>query len=496
MAEGFVLLTSLNGPLFVAIGVASLVVAAGITLFATRGGDDPQPSNSDGTPAANPTATATATSTPPFADFGPTLTPEQLAQNPGFRPTPSPSPTQLPALTTIAGKPVRELTIGDPVDFPQDMVMLANLTCYGCAGGFNIHRVYRDASSELHVESVMPPVATGPRGGAEPYVHSFSNYGLYQFFAALCTGYCGGEGEPAPGSTLELWRSLDGGVAWVKVAGSLPLGSYLVGSGGGEVVVETPKQRTSQSAPLEYEYTWYPEPRPLVPPPAGLDNPRPHLSYTYGLMWFETGSRDPLTSDITFSNQGGRERTLQAPGESRLHWSIGGRYTWPKSYWIGSQPSYNTPHYVAITDSETGVLEAVYRTNSPDVRVADSIDGQRLIGNFHSIHPVQGIQQFFPALIDLNTGVIHQLRGLPPEGQQANRYTFPLEVYPGPVVRVNAGAGDCLNVRSQPSATSTSEGCYTDGVILTTPGEPVDGSWARVWGPSGPGWAAQEFLLP
>ncbi|HLB24655.1 MAG TPA: hypothetical protein VJP07_11220, partial [Dehalococcoidia bacterium] len=69
----------------------------------------------------------------------------------------------------------------------------------------------------------------------------------------------------------------------------------------------------------------------------------------------------------------------------------------------------------------------------------------------------------------------------------------------GAWVRVNAGEGDCLNARRQPSATNEFASvvmCLPDGFRGILGGNPqeADGLWW--WALAGAGWVAEEFLTP
>jgi len=65
------------------------------------------------------------------------------------------------------------------------------------------------------------------------------------------------------------------------------------------------------------------------------------------------------------------------------------------------------------------------------------------------------------------------------------------------VLRVATG-DDCLNVRTEPSTTAASLGCFADGVLLGLRGDgppPVVAGWLPVVTPAlEPGWVAEEFV--
>ncbi len=271
--EGALLFAATKGVVLAATAIVVAALGTGAILFLARdnnGGDTPADINS---------STATATPTTGFADFGPTLTPEELSKLPGYNPTPLPTPTILPKLTTIGGATVRQLTVGAPSDLPQNTTLYFNATCYACHGGINMHRAYRDAAGELHIDSIMPTLPANPPDGPVQRVTDWTSEGAGLVFALVCTGDCGAFSDPTPGSKVDLHRSRDGGISWQVVAVDLPMYSYLVGAGGGEVIVAT----SAGTGP--WKYAWYPEGRELRPPPGVPADAKPSLTPTHGLTW-------------------------------------------------------------------------------------------------------------------------------------------------------------------------------------------------------------------
>src|SRR5207253_1532440 len=68
-----------------------------------------------------------------------------------------------------------------------------------------------------------------------------------------------------------------------------------------------------------------------------------------------------------------------------------------------------------------------------------------------------------PVVVDLTNDTITPIAGLTP--QNAFAFILPLALLRGPFVNVS-GAGDCLNIRSQPTTASPAIGCFRDGVLL------------------------------
>lgn len=469
----------------IAVGVAAAVVAA-------NGGDGP-PAQDD-TPPIGSTTTATATPTSEFANFGPTLTDAQIASDPRYDATATPSPTVLPALSQIDGKPVRSLVPGDPVDFPKDLVLIYNVTRYGGHGGYDIYRSYVDQAGNVRTDSVMP--VDGARGGTEPYVQSFANAGIGTFFATVCDGLCGPEEDPTPGSILSLWRSLDGGMTWEVVVTEMPLESGLMGVNNGEVLIQVATRPTTAGGAMKLDYAWYPSGRPQVPP-AGFDTGYPFVSDALGVAWRRGGAAAPGMGSYATLFASGQSRVITTPDESRLQWHPSGLLWWPNVYWAGQQSREGSSNYFAITSSETGAVEHAFAVEGNDIRITARLEDGRLLGNAWFKDDVAKDGAFRPVIIDLDTATMHQVRGLPAgiaSLDASGAFTFPITAVEGKPRRVKVGSGDCLNVRNQPDTSSPTLGCYVDGVIFLQYGD-SGGAWVNVGAPDGQvGWASAEFL--
>lgn len=478
-----------------AAGTAAAIAIAGVASAIIFTGRDGSPA-SDDDPIALSTATSTptATPTPEFADFGPTLTDAEMAER-GHYPTPGPTATALPRLSDIDGKPVRDLVPGDPADLPDDLVLVYNVTCYGCGGGTNIHRAYRDATGTLRVDRLMPPI-DGPRGGPEPYVHSFANDGLGTMFAAICEGYCGGEGIAQPGSTLELWLSSDGGITWEPTGESLPLETFFMGATNGEVLAQT--VTFAADGGIIREYAWYPTKRPETPHP-GFEDGYPMVSGALVIWRDQSGSPgEGAYMDIAVN---GSKETVTAPREFLLVWRSLEYVLGEEMYWFGRQDGRPvTDLYFAVTNRRSGDVEHAFYIDGNDIRVTTVLADGRLLGNA-SYQDDSGTWAFRPVLIDLEAGTMHQVRGLPagaasldaPGGVSLGAHTFPRAVIYGTPRRVTTG-DDCLYLREQPDPSAATLGCYADGVLFFQSGE-ANGEWIPVRDPQGnAGWAAAEFL--
>lgn len=60
--------------------------------------------------------------------------------------------------------------------------------------------------------------------------------------------------------------------------------------------------------------------------------------------------------------------------------------------------------------------------------------------------------------------------------------------------RVNAGSGECLNVRIAPGRSAQSTGCVAHGTVVRLVQGPFDADGTSWWQLEGGGWVAGEFL--
>lgn len=70
----------------------------------------------------------------------------------------------------------------------------------------------------------------------------------------------------------------------------------------------------------------------------------------------------------------------------------------------------------------------------------------------------------------------------------------PATLEAGGTARVNAGRGDCLNLRTEPSRSARVIACLPDGTVVKVTGGPRQADGITWWQLNGAGWASGEFL--
>ena len=84
----------------------------------------------------------------------------------------------------------------------------------------------------------------------------------------------------------------------------------------------------------------------------------------------------------------------------------------------------------------------------------------------------------------------------PPSAPPPANPPTPPSLQPGGIATVNAGSGDCLNVRAAPGKSAAVVGCLPDGAVVRIARGPVEGDGIAWWQLDTLGWVAGEFLTP
>jgi hypothetical protein len=121
---------------------------------------------------------------------------------------------------SIATAETAPLTLGEEIDFPDDLLLIIENGCYACDGPpTGLSRVYRTGGGPVRTEVLFEPSGYG----ADAYITSFAvRLGATEIVVAVCVrAHCGPLGDPEEGSLTALLRSTDGGVTWQEI-GRLP----------------------------------------------------------------------------------------------------------------------------------------------------------------------------------------------------------------------------------------------------------------------------------
>jgi len=422
------------------------------------------------TPSASPGASATAP--PGSATAGPSATASGTA---------TAAPPTIPGVETVALKPGTQASIG------YGSIVYYSEGCFGCGRPHipSLSRAYRESSGTLKTDDLFASVLAKVPGA---YPHAFAaRWELNDFVVAMCTGYCGGEGEAQPGSTLRLFHSRDGGITWTEEPAKLPVTSFLAGFVGDEVLATAYDSPTAKP-----RYVLLPSGKD-VQPPAAAGDVEPVAVGAPGVAWIRKAVGGGLV------DASGRDILPGVPGMRMA------RVTPLQTGWF------------AIYSNETGEIGVVYDGTGKAVRalswgpsrylnVAGQVPAGQLVANIEladtfgfGVDAGSAVckqqQHIYATLINWGTtATVHPIIDL---GDCPNgRHRFVNAIVARETVRVVTGS-DCLNVRATASTTAEIRGCYADGVLLQRRLEgvtPVAG-WVAVLTPSGQsGWVSEAFV--
>lgn len=356
----------------------------------------------EGAPADQPDVTSTAA---PSASSSPSATASATPATPAATGTPIPG---------SAFQPVA-LTLASPQLLPAGWTLFGwHAPCYACGPSYADFRRWtsdgRTLASTFLFSFTQPP---GSASDSSSGVYTVAFGGNAQHVAAgLCTrGYCGGEGEPSADATAELFRSDDAGRTW-RSLGPLARGSFVVGFLGDEVVIRTAPGSADafvtsggrSLAPADFAPDW-------VVLQEGRDP-----------VWVRYGPDGHLRS--TYRDGGGAVSPPLPDVDAYLLGLTGfDGYVWEMhTADAGGQPTT----VLAIAD-RTGAVRRALRWDGRWWSLRYVAGGRYVAGygDDPSLGPAPA-----PLLIDLQTGTLTPLTGLP--RSQAETFTLPMAVIPTP----------------------------------------------------------------
>jgi hypothetical protein len=306
-------------------------------------------------------------------------------------------------------------------------------------------------------------------------------------------GYCGGVGQISPDAQTTIFRSTDRGVTWQEVERRDGAATLATLTQQGPLLNVT----TFENGTFDIKFRLVGSDE-VVRPPAGYEAA---FAQDRAIGWRKVGGYELINFDgsplLTLPDVG------LAPNQLPLLQPVavleGGLtlITWMDGPTPGEQY-----RYIGVMRGNT--LEKIFRAD-PTLQVGDWANQGLLVGNIVAsptdVNPSSSNNQgkLHPMMMDLHTGEIQLLELYGPAFSDAydlerNR----VRAYEaGPFLRVT-GAGDCLNVREQPSTTAPVVQCFADNVLLKDLNQDQQSggvTWRKVQTPTGKeGWASLEFL--
>lgn len=417
-------------------------------------------------------------------------TPAAGSPTPGA--TASPAPSETPSSTTVpnptgetvAGVPVSGLVFGTPGSLPVPLSVIVEKGCYQCDGptsGFE--RVTLDANGQLKVEKLNTPIPG----------YIFSQYwdpaGREHYLSVCSRGYCGGVGQVSSDAQTTVYQSKDGGVTWKSLAtfdGPVSIATF---TPAGPVLNRS--VYSSGSAQYRFELLGTNQDLPM---PAGAT---PEFVDARLIGWRLADGKTVQALDGT---------TLvvlpDVPMDQNSFRGIGIEGVLANGdiliSWLNRSATNSLQTYIGVV--RNGQLAEVFK-GTGTLSVGNWLNQGVAFGNV-TLPRADGSPTdapIYPAMIDLSTGTVNVLElfgklGSSAYDGQRNRIQL---VEPGPFLRVT-GAGDCLNVRENPSTSAKVIGCFADTVLLRDLAQEQSAggvTWKKVQTPDGtPGWASAEFL--
>lgn len=444
-----------------------------------------------------------------IADATPTATTAAGTASPAPATATTTAPTPSPTAQVIDGVTVTPLTAGEPVDFPKGAVFYVLSQCQACdVPPAALERVWRDLGGNLHTDRLFERV---PGTGAEYITSVAISPGGQSIIVGVCgQAYCGGVGQIQPGARVTFHASNDGGITW-KVLGAVDGGGWVMTAkdqpGGVSGIVKHVTLGPGGAGQVEYL---------TVPGNTVIEH---SLTLDPSATTFDLGSnvvyRGPDRTSLWILQGGSApwvnpklpptadvQDAIQFEGESPYHWGV----TWVQDG--GFNPP---PPYFGLMSQREGTPARIFRgvPNGPGFLWTGGLAAPTslalnayLPGTALGVTPAPAGFPMVPALLDFETGKLHPIkeliaRAITPTSTQIGDVTRIIATARGHFVAVK-GAGDCLNLRANPTTSAGILGCFPDGVLLNHLGESTqaDGvTWAHVATLSGmSGWASLEFL--
>ncbi len=412
-------------------------------------------------------------------------------------PTRSATVAATPSSGTLPFPNAKTLVAGDPVAFPNEVVMYAFDGVWE-GPSTALRRYYTDPLGALITDDLI--LSTFDAGG-RAFVGMAVGAGG-EMAASLCHGYCYGEPQP-----VTIVRSDDGGVTWRDV-----------------VTVERGWWDTIEAIERDEIYLRGLEPSNMfglwrvtgdaaqeIPFPAQVSpNAAVYSGRKDGALVIAGIAEDRRT--LWDLERGEKLASIPLPDSARSTSPMGFIST-PNGlrFQVGWMEA-SGDNYLGFLDVATGEFDGVYRLQTANrlefMFVAGWISRTVAVGraSFRAADYLEGSAdetfRGIPAVIDFGTGVVSPIADFVPKLAGKSGGPVPRHIAVGPFARVSTPE-DCLNVRASPSTTGAVLNCYADGVLVPLRDAAANAAnsdgdqWLAVRTTDGrEGWAAARYLVP
>lgn len=425
---------------------------------------------------AEPTPNASRTATPSDESSA------TSTSTPGIEATPTAE------VAFLNARPVE--VIAGRVELPSDLALIV-------VRDGELHRIHRSIAGEMEERLLFDPFAFA---GTQLLTYP----GLLvpspalpagQLAISVCTtGECPGLGAASEDALATVFRSIDGGVSWSAETELDGVASVVGGDGASGLLLQRqPREGDERTDRLE----WWPSGR-VVDPPAARSPGRLAVALNDGRVgWWTTN--DGQLVDAT-------GRTLLDVGAELSGGSIGrGVGVLPNAdgsrlavTWVEQSPDGSTQAWRwSVYDLQNGRYEATDILDAPFQRLpAAWLSESTLLLSadltWEALNEVAVTPELprLPVILDIVRGTATAIDV--PGGTLGSGWVVAAQF--GPFAEVNAGEGDCLNLRTAPSLDSGVLRCIAHATLLEGL-SPIDRNWVLVRTSDGvDGWLSGEFL--
>lgn len=398
--------------------------------------------------------------------------------------TPSPTPADgLPQPLVL--KP------GDPVPFPQGVVVYARDPVW--EGPTNaIRRYYRSPDGIFHDEILLQSIWSEDDEQTRAISSAAWSSSGSDLAVTLCHGTCYGGWQP-----ITVAASRDGGITWDSL-GDRADGGWVQATQAGSALLGTPETRGTGN---------------LVELPGGVTFPVDGYKANDEIRTLQGSSGLQLTLW-----QYGERTVRQAASSLPLtslpvpqQYQIFGVSPIPAAdhslrLWVYFGVVDGAEHYEGVLDPATSHWQYLFKLSQESgitsLWISGWLDSHTAVARASFMRSAVGASPpdwdtGLPALVDVRTGVVSPIEEFLSFAPGKAGGPAPFAIAKGTFLQVT-GAGDCLNVRSEPGLTAPVVHCYADRVLLARESgqRSADGvTWQEVRLPTGEhGWASSEFL--